>query len=52
LKEHDLWDIVTKVVPPPTDETQLVAHEKKDIKDQRVIMDSMKDHLIPHIAEK
>jgi len=52
LKEYNLWEIVEKVVPPPTDATQLVAHEKEDIKAQRVIMDVVKDHLIPHMAEK
>jgi hypothetical protein len=52
LKEHDLWEIVEKVVPPPTNATQLAAHEKKDIKAQRMIMDVVKDHLIPHVAEK
>ena len=29
----------------------MVAHEK-DIKSQRVIMDVVKDHLIPHVVEK
>ena len=52
LKEHDLWEIVEKVVPVPTDATQKVAHENKDIKAQRLIMATVKDHLIPHVAEK
>jgi hypothetical protein len=51
LKEHDLWEIMEKVVPKLTDATQLAPHEK-DIKSQRVIMDAVKDHLIPHVAEK
>jgi hypothetical protein len=29
LKENDLWEIVDKVVPSPTDPQQLAAHEKK-----------------------
>ena len=33
------------------DPTQLAAHEKKDIKSQRVILNVAKD-LIPHVAEK
>ena len=41
-----------KEATKPTNPTQLVAHEKKDIKYQRVIIDDMKDHLVPHVAEK
>jgi hypothetical protein len=32
--------------------TTLAAHEKKEIKVERVILDSVKDHLIPHLSEK
>jgi hypothetical protein len=52
LKEHDLWEITEKVVPTPTDVAEKAALEKKDIKAQRVILDVVKDHLIPHVAEK
>ena len=52
LKEHDLWEIVEKVVPTPTNAVEKAALEKKDIKAQRVILDVVKDHLIPHLAEK
>jgi hypothetical protein len=51
FKECDLWGIIEKVVHVPTYATLNEAHEK-DIKAQRVIMDAMKDHLIPHLAEK
>jgi hypothetical protein len=30
----------------------LEAHEKKEVKENRMMMDSIKDHLIPHISEK
>jgi hypothetical protein len=43
---------VDKVVVPPTDLTTLEAHEKKEIKVERVILDSVKDHLIPHLSKK
>jgi hypothetical protein len=49
LKEYDLWEVVDKVVAPLID---LEAHEKKGIKAERVILDSMKDHLIHHLSEK
>jgi 2-phosphoglycerate kinase len=52
LKENDLWEIVDKVVPSPTDLQQLAAHEKKEIRAMRVILDVVKDHLIPHLFEK
>jgi hypothetical protein len=45
-------EIIKKVVPTPTNETKKEVIEKKGIKTQRVIMDAMKDHLIPHMAEK
>jgi hypothetical protein len=41
-----------KVVPTPIDATEKATLEKKDIKAQRVIMDVVKDHLIPHVAKK
>jgi hypothetical protein len=55
LKEHDLWEIVERVervVPTPTNVVDKASIEKKDIKSQRVIWDVVKDHLIPHVAEK
>ena len=41
-----------KEVNKPTDPGDLEAYEKKDNKAQRVILDVVKDHLIPHVAEK
>jgi hypothetical protein len=52
LKEYDLWELVDKAVTPPTDLTTLDAHNKKEIKAERVLLDSVKDHLIPHLNEK
>jgi hypothetical protein len=52
FKEYDIWELVDKVVPPPIDPTTLESHNKKEIKAQRVILDSVKDHLIPHLSEK
>jgi len=43
---------VEKLVVPPTNLTALVAHMKKDIKEERFILDSVKDHLISHLFEK
>jgi hypothetical protein len=52
LKEYDLWELVDKVIAPLTDTTDLAVHKKKEIKSERVFLDSMKDHLIPHLSEK
>jgi hypothetical protein len=52
LKEYDLWDLVDKEVAPLTYPTTLENHEKKGVKAKRDILDSMKDHLIPHLSEK
>jgi hypothetical protein len=52
LKEYDLWELVDKVVVPPIYLVALTAHEKKEIKVERVILDSVKDHLIPHLSKK
>lgn len=52
LEEHDLWDFIEKVVVEPTNHVLLAKHKKKIAKTKRVILDSVKDHLIPHIAGK
>jgi hypothetical protein len=36
-----------KVVVPLTDLKTLEDHKKKDIKSERVLLDSLKDHMIP-----
>jgi hypothetical protein len=51
LKEYELWDLVDKLVVPPTNMTSLEDHNKKDIKEERVLLDSVKNHLIPHLFE-
>ena len=34
----------------PTDSTLLAAYNKKNIKAKRVILDAIKDHVIPHVT--
>jgi hypothetical protein len=53
IKENNIWNYVSSVVVAPT--TDLVAldlHEVKEAKVQRIILDRVKDHLIPHLAKK
>jgi hypothetical protein len=52
LKEFDLWEIVDKIIPPPTDPLALATHEKNDIKSQWVILDAVNDQLILHLSKK
>jgi hypothetical protein len=53
FKENKLWALVTTVVVPPSnDPIALDIHEVKEAKAQRLILDGVKDPLIPHLAEK
>jgi hypothetical protein len=56
LQESELWDIVenstTNPVNVPTDATLLATYTKKSIKAKRIILDAIKDHLIPHVTGK
>ena len=59
LEENELWDeVVHNVQANPiqvlasTDAQALAAFNKKDIKARRIILDAVKDHVIPHISSK
>jgi hypothetical protein len=42
---------VGKVVASSTFPTDLEAYQKKEIKVERILLDSMKDHLIHHLSK-
>ena len=50
LEEYELWEIVETVVVVTTDPVSLAEFKKKNIKAKRIILDSVKDHIIPHVA--
>jgi hypothetical protein len=53
LKEKNIWNYVSSVVvAPTTDPFSLDLHEVKDAKAQRIILDGLNNHLIPHLDEK
>jgi len=53
LKENKLWTFANTIVPIPTlDHVSLDVHEVKEAKTQRMILDGVKEHLIPHLDEK
>ena len=59
LEENELWDEVvhsTQANPiqviASIDSQAFAAFNKKDIKARRIILDAIKDHVIPHISSK
>jgi hypothetical protein len=53
LKEKKIWNYVNYVVVAPTEDlVSLDLHEVKEAKSQRIILDGVKDNLIPHLVEK
>ena len=57
LRENELWEEVVRnittnpvTIPPSIDVALLGAFNKKDIKAMRIILDAIKDHVIPHIS--
>ena len=54
FQELELWDIVgaSDTITIPTDDAMKTVFEKKDIKVQIFFLDSIKDHVIPHIIGK
>jgi len=52
LKENKIWKFVNTVVTLPLDPVALDMHEVLEARAQRVILDGVKDCLIPHLADK
>ena len=52
LKENNIWQFVSITVVPPSDPISLDLHEVKEARTQRILLDGVKDHLIPHLSEK
>ena len=53
LKENKLWLFSKTIVPVhASDPIALDVHEVKEAKTQRIILDGVRDHLIPHLAKK
>jgi hypothetical protein len=52
LEEAKILEHVEKEIIAPTDLTQLASHVEKEAKAKRIIVDSVKDHSIPHTVDK
>ena len=50
LEEHDLEGFIENEVPEPEGDEAKARHKKSLIKAKRIIADSIKDHLIPHVS--
>ena len=50
LEDNDLDKYVTEKVPEPKGEEAKAYHKKNMIRAKRIIVDSIKDHLIPHLS--
>ena len=52
LKKWKIWKFANTNVTKPTDKNELEDHDLLKARAQRMILDGVKDHLIPHMAEK
>jgi hypothetical protein len=52
LMGNGLWDFAEKEIQVPSDPTQATQHNLKDVKARGIILDVVKDHIIPHITGK
>ena len=52
LEEFELWDIDETTVTIPADAILLAAYNKRNVKAKRIILDAIKDHIIPHVTGK
>ena len=50
LEENDLDPYINKEVPKPEGDEAKAIHKKNLVKAKRIIADSIKDHLIPHVS--
>lgn len=46
------WEFVDKEISVPSDATLAAKHNTKDAKARGIILDVVKDHIIPHIIGK
>ena len=50
LEENDLDQYISTEVPKPEGDEAKAIHKKNMVKAKRIIADSIKDHLIPHVS--
>ena len=50
LEENDLEGFIEVDIPEPEEDEAKAKHNKSLVKAKRIIADSIKDHLIPHVS--
>lgn len=50
--KNGLWAIASQAIHVPRDATQAIEHKLKDIRAKSIILDGVKNHIIPHITKK
>ena len=50
LEEHDLENYVKEEVAEPKGDEDKARHKKNMVKAKRIVVDSIKDHFIPHVS--
>ena len=50
LEENELDSYISEEVPVPEGDEAKALHKKKLVMAKRIIVDSIKDHLIPHVS--
>ena len=50
LEENELDSYISEEVPVPEGDESKALHKKKLVMANRIIADSIKDHLIPHVS--
>ena len=51
LEEKDLLKFMNEDVPEPEEEVEKAQWKKNDARERRILVDSVKDHLVPQISE-
>ena len=51
LEENEVKDFALTVVPIPDDAVQQAAWRKNDVKARKILIDSVKNHLVSHLAK-
>jgi intergrase/recombinase len=51
LEENYLLDYINQDIPEPEEDEEKVKHKKKEVMTRRILVDSIREYLIPHIAE-
>jgi hypothetical protein len=50
IEENDLEYFIKEKVPEPDEDEAKEIHKKNLVKEKRIIVDYIKDHLIPHVS--